>query len=70
MTKPEVYALYKGEQILATGTKREIAEARGLQLNTLHYMCTNTYRERIRKSDEGRGQLQRLVPLDIDDDED
>lgn len=70
MTKPKIFALYKGEEILATGTKREIAKARGLQLNTLHYMCTSVYRERIKKSDEGRGQLQRLVHLDIDEDGD
>ncbi len=29
MNKPKEYALYKGEELLATGTKREIAKQLG-----------------------------------------
>lgn len=37
------YALYKGEQLLAMGTKREIAEQLGVSPSTVGYYGTPVY---------------------------
>lgn len=44
-----VYALYKGETFLATGTARELAEERGVQRNTISYIGSNAYRSRLKE---------------------
>lgn len=51
------YALYKGEELLAMGTKREIAEQLGVLPSTVGYYGTPVYTRRT--SDNGR----RLVEL-------
>lgn len=51
------YALYKGEELLAMGTKREIAEQLGVSVSTVGYYGTPVYARRT--SDNGR----RLVKL-------
>lgn len=51
------YALYKGEQLLAMGTKREIAEQLGVSASTIGYYGTPVYARRT--SDNGR----RLIEL-------
>ena len=51
------YALYKGEKLLAMGTKREIAEESGVSASTVGYYGTPVYARRT--SDNGR----RLVEL-------
>ncbi|WP_455452039.1 hypothetical protein [Streptococcus salivarius] len=51
------YALYKGEELLAMGTKREIAEQLGVSASTVGYYGTPVYARRT--SEKGR----RLVEL-------
>lgn len=51
------YALYKGEELIAMGTKREIAEQLGVSPSTVGYYGTPVYARRT--SDNGR----RLVKL-------
>lgn len=51
------YALYKGEELLAMGTKREIAEQLGISVNSVSYYGTPVYARRT--SDNGR----RLIEL-------
>lgn len=51
------YALYKGDELLAMGTKREIAEQLGVSANTVGYYGTPAYARRT--SENGR----RLVEL-------
>lgn len=51
------YALYKGEELLAMGTKREIAEQLGVSASTVGYYGTPVYARRT--SDNGR----RLIEL-------
>ena len=51
------YALYKGEELLAMGTKREIAEQLGVSASTVGYYGTPVYARRT--SENGR----RLVEL-------
>lgn len=40
------YALYKGEELIAMGTKREIAEQLGVSVNTVSYYGTPVYARR------------------------
>lgn len=51
------YALYKGEELLATGTKREIAKQLGVSPSTVGYYGTPVYARRT--SENGR----RLVEI-------
>ena len=52
------YALYKGEEIIAMGTKREIAEQLGVSASTIGYYGTPVY---ARRTSESKGM--RLVEL-------
>lgn len=51
------FALYKGEELLAMGTKREIAKKLGVSASTVGYYGTPVYARRT--SENGR----RLVEL-------
>lgn len=51
------YALYKGEELIAMGTKKEIAEQLGVSPSTVGYYGTPVYAHRT--SDNGR----RLIEL-------
>ena len=51
------FALYKGEELLAMGTKREIAEQLGVPASTIGYYGTPVYARRT--SENGR----RLVEI-------
>lgn len=52
------YALYKGEELIAMGTKREIAEQLDVSVNTVSYYGTPVY---ARRTSDTKGR--RLVEL-------
>ncbi len=52
------YALYKGEELIAMGTKREIAEQLGVSASTIGYYGTPVY---ARRTSDTKGR--RLVEL-------
>lgn len=52
------YVLYKGEEPIAMGTKREIAEQLGVSVNTVSYYGTPVY---ARHTNDIKGR--RLVEL-------
>lgn len=52
------FALYKGEELIAMGTKREIAEQLGVSAITIGYYGTPVY---ARRTSESKGR--RLVEL-------
>lgn len=52
------YALYKGEELLAMGTKKEITEQLGVSASTIGYYGTPVY---ARRTSESKGR--RLVEL-------
>ncbi|MFS9164927.1 hypothetical protein QM879_01085 [Streptococcus salivarius] len=58
MNKPKEYALYKGDELLAMGTKKEIAEQLGVSVSTIYYYHTPTYAKR---TSETKGRI--LVDL-------
>lgn len=47
------YALYKGDELLAMGTKREIAEQLGVSANTVSYYGTPVY---ARRTNDNKGR--------------
>lgn len=51
------FALYKGEELLAMGTKREIAEQLGASASTIGYYGTPVYARRT------SGNGRRLVEI-------
>ena len=57
--KSKVYALYKGEELLEIGTKKELAEKFGVRIETIGYYSTPAYCKRTSPK-KGR----RLVALD------
>lgn len=52
------YALYKGDELLATGTKREIAEKLGISVHAVTYYGTPNYAKRT--SEKNGRRLVRL----------
>lgn len=55
----KIYALYKGEEILADGTIKEIAEKMGIKEKSLRFYRTPTYQHRA-KNGKNRRALVRL----------
>ncbi len=56
------YALYRGDDMVDMGTITELAQRRGVKVNTIRYYGTPTYQSR------GRGQSgKRLVLVKLDD---
>ena len=57
--KEKIYAMYKGEEMLAMGTLREISAQMGVTIATLRFYTTPASRRR------SRGHVRREVfPLD------
>lgn len=46
--KEKIYALYKGENIIADGTIQEIHERTGKKVDTLLFMTCPVYKKRIK----------------------
>lgn len=49
------YALYKGEEVLAIGTIKDIAENQGVDERTIRFYATGTYKRRLEKR-KGKGR--------------
>lgn len=54
------YALYKGEECLAIGTIREIAEKMKVKVRTITFYKTPTYKKRCKNS------KKRLTMVELD----
>lgn len=68
--KAKTYALYKGEECLAIGTKKEISEQLGIKIETLNFYTTKTYKNRIKKLNHScRDGFRELIRIE-DDEED
>ena len=52
MTK--VYAMYKGEECLATGTIIQLSKILGIKIQTLQFYLTPTYKNRVKKGKNRR----------------
>lgn len=58
--KPSEYALYKGEQLVAIGTVREIAEERGVSEKSIRFYQSGVYKRRSKSENNNRLNLIRL----------
>ena len=63
--EPKQYAMYKGDECLAIGTVREIAEQMGVREETIYYYLSKTYERRL---DNRKTRNPRIV-IRIEDDE-
>lgn len=59
MKRLKEYALYKGEEIIATGTIKEIAKELNIKEKSVHFYGTKSYQKRCKK-----GNNKILVCLD------
>ena len=50
--KPGIYALYKGDSLLAMGTYKELAKKMRVEVNTIKKYGRPSYRKRV--SEKGR----------------
>ena len=57
-----IYALYKGEQMLSTGTIYEIANEVGVEVRKIKYYGTNAYKRKLEKRNVRNAR--ELVKLD------
>lgn len=55
----KVYAMYKGERCLATGTLIQLSKSLNISIKTLRFYLTPTYQERFKKS-KNRRELIRI----------
>ena len=62
MKKIKEYALYKGDELLAIGTIKEIAKNQGVKERTILFYKMPTYLKRRKKSKKGNYKV--LVKLD------
>lgn len=51
------YALYKGEQMVAVGTIKEIAVERGVKPSTIRFYMYDAYQRRAKRESNERLQL-------------
>lgn len=58
----KVYAMYKGEECLGIGTLKELAEHFEVNLKTIKFYLTPTYKKRLKK---GKNRRQ-LVYIGVD----
>lgn len=44
------YAVYKGDELLVIGTRKECADRLGVKLQTISYYCSPAYRKKLEKA--------------------
>ena len=52
------YALYKGENIVGIGTLEELANQKGVQIRTIKFYLTPTYKRRLAERKKVRNALE------------
>lgn len=55
----KIYAMYKGDKCLATGTLIQLSKALDIKIQTLYFYLSPTYRERFKKG-KNRRELIRI----------
>lgn len=69
MIKAErLYALYKGDELIADGTMREIADKTSKTFNHIYFMSSPAYQRRIEKRRVKRGMTNSLELIEIEED--
>ena len=60
----KIYALYRGDENLMDGTLAQIAEARGIKIETLRYMASNVYKNRCERAKKPRDHFELVEIVD------
>ena len=70
--RKRIYALYKGDEYITSGTTREIAADRNVKLKMIERMLTPTYRKQCaeKRKDGSQRAFQTLFRIDDDEDAD
>ena len=55
----KIYAMYKGDKCLATGTLIQLSKALDIKIQTLYFYLSPTYKERFKKG-KNRRELIRI----------
>ena len=64
MRKPIYYCLYKGDDVKAIGTKKELAAYLDVSIRTIEFYASPTYRKRNKK-----GNCYIVIKIEEDKDE-
>lgn len=65
--KPSLYALYRGDEFLDVGTKRELAARHHVKPSTIAYMATGAHRRRCAGHEDTRVMAYRIDDEEGDD---
>ena len=65
MKKEIVYAVYKGDEFIYMGTKKECSEHLGVKRNTIAFYSSPTYQKRAKTEDNDR-----MIVIRVEDIED
>ena len=49
MSKENIYAVYKGDEFIDLGTKKELAKKLNIKPRSIGFMTTPSYKKRIKK---------------------
>lgn len=58
------YALYKGDELIGSGTLEELAEMRGVKPSTIYFYSMPTYQNRYKPK---KSRSNRLIAIKLDD---
>jgi hypothetical protein len=61
----EIYALYKGDTFICTGTIYEVSKSSGLSIPTLKYYGSESYKLKL----EGKNSRNAKILIRVEDDE-
>ena len=60
MSREALFALYRGDEFVDVGTRKELAARLGVTASYIQYMSTPVYRERIRGHEDTRLMAYRV----------
>lgn len=61
------YAMYKGDELLAIGTRDEICKQMGIAVKTFQYYRTNAYKKRLKQRKQRGIGYRTIIKLEDDD---
>lgn len=61
---PKIYALYKGETYLESGSLVHLAKQRKVKLESMRFMTSKAYKKRVASAKHTRGGMLELVLIE------
>lgn len=69
MSKPHEFAIYAGDDFIASGTSKELAEKLGVNPKWIRHMSTPTYLRRLAETKRPTGCAKYAVKLGVLEDD-